>query len=282
MTRDFDLADYDACVLDLDGTVWLGTTPIPGAAAFLDECRRRGITVGFATNAVVHTPRHLLAQLVSCGLARDDEQVVTSGLVMIRTLLAASVRWIAGVMAPALAEQLGEVGIEVVSPNEVDARSFGAPGDGTALVLSSHRGATIGEIERLGRLVVAGHPLYLTSREPGFPIEGGMEPGGGVLMAALSLMYPSAAPTVVGKPSTFYAEVVAEVAGVDRTRLLMVGDSQRADIGIATELGCDGLLVTDHSVAVLDPQLPAPTFVAGSLAEPPRPFDPTGGGTAGG
>ena len=86
--QDFDASRYDAFVFDLDGTVWLGAdAPIPGAREFLDGCRDRGASVVFATNAIVHSPETLSAQLVRLGLARPDEPVVTSGTVIVRTLL---------------------------------------------------------------------------------------------------------------------------------------------------------------------------------------------------
>jgi len=77
----FDLANYDACIFDLDGTVWLGATdPIPGAADFLERCRDEGKRIAFATNAIVHAPETLSDRLCEAGLARPGEPVVTSGV----------------------------------------------------------------------------------------------------------------------------------------------------------------------------------------------------------
>jgi HAD superfamily hydrolase (TIGR01450 family) len=265
-TRPFDLANYDACVFDLDGTVWLGASdPIPGAAEFLETCRERGITIAYATNAIVHAPEALSERLVAAGIARPDEPVVTSGLVITRTLRARGVERVAAVIPPALADSLSSVGIDVVSPDAVSPDEFGAPDPSRALAMASFREATIGSIERLGRLAVAGHPLYLSSRDPGFPVTGGIEPGGGVLFRALTTMYDVEG-VVLGKPSAEYADTVADTVGVARDRIVMIGDSQRADMGIAAELGCDGVLLTGYSVRPIDPTLPDPTYVAETLA----------------
>lgn len=264
--RPFDLANYDACVFDLDGTVWLGATdPIPGAAEFLESCRDRGITVAYATNAIVHSPEALSDRLVAAGLARPDEPVVTSGLVITRTLRSRGVERVAAVIPPALAGSLSTAGIDVVSPDAVSPDDFGPPDPTRALAMASFRDATIGSIERLGRLAAAGHPLFLSSKDPGFPVTGGIEPGGGVLFRALTTMYDVDA-TVLGKPSPEYADTVADTVGVPRDRILMIGDSQRADMGIAVELGCDGVLLTGYSVRPIDPALPDPTYVGETLA----------------
>jgi ribonucleotide monophosphatase NagD (HAD superfamily) len=159
-----------------------------------------------------------------------------------------------------------------VSPNDVTVDEFGPVGADRALVLASSRGATIGSIERLGRLAAAGHRVYISSKDAGFPIVGGIEPGGGVLFAALTAMYDVDA-TILGKPSPQYAAAVAAAVGGPDRRILMCGDSQRADIGIAHDLGCDSVLLTGHSVRPISRDLPAPTFVARTLADPPEPFD---------
>ena len=132
--------------------------------------------------------------------------------------------------------------------------------------MASSREATIGSIERLGRLADAGHRLYLSSTEPGFPVTGGIEPGGGVLFSALRFMY-DVEPIVLGKPSTQYAAVVADAVGGNGTRIAMIGDSQRSDIAIADILGCDSVFLTRYSIRPLHHEMPMPTYTAPTLAD---------------
>ncbi len=272
-TSAFDIERYEACVFDLDGTVWLGATdPIPGAAEFLDRLRARNVTIAYATNAIVHSPDELSERLVAAGIAQPGEPVVTSGLVITRTLAARGIERVAAVVPPALHASLVGMGIEVVSPDDVGPDEFGPVGSGQALVMASFRQATVGAIERLGRLAHAGHQLFVSSKDPGVPITGGIEPGGGVLLAALTTMYDIEA-KVLGKPSVEYADAVADAVGGRQRRIAMFGDSQRSDIGIARELGADGILLTGHAVKPVDPNLPEPTFVAPTLADPILPFE---------
>ncbi|MEO6570351.1 MAG: HAD hydrolase-like protein, partial [Ilumatobacteraceae bacterium] len=108
----------------------------------------------------------------------------------------------------------------------------------------------------------------LSSQDPGFPTDGGIEPGGGALLAAARAMYDFE-PITVGKPSRLYADAVAEALGRPTGRIAMFGDSQRADMGIAGHLGADGILVTGYSVQPVVSGLPAPTYVCTSLADEP-------------
>ena len=271
MPDQFDVDRYDAFVFDLDGTVWLGTDPIPGAAEFLRRCRDAGKQIAYATNAIVLSPPELSNKLVACGIAHPDEPVVTGGIVMARTVAASGASAVATVVPPALEAQLVEIGMTIVDPYDVTVSDWGDPTTERALCMAASRQATIGAIERLGRLAHAGHRMYLSSRDPGFPVVEGIEPGGGVLLAAAHTMYDFD-PIVVGKPSRFYADVVAEAIGGADQSIVMFGDSQRADIGIAEHLGADSVLLTGHSVRPLDRALPTPTFTAATLADQPAPF----------
>jgi FMN phosphatase YigB (HAD superfamily) len=92
-----------------------------------------------------------------------------------------------------------------------------------------------------------------------------------VLFRALTTMYDVEA-RVLGKPSPEYADTVADAVAVDRSRILMIGDSQRADIGIAHLLGCDGVLLTRHSIRPVAADLPPPTYTAPTLDDEIVPF----------
>ena len=267
----FDLNRYDAAVFDLDGTIWLGPGhPIPGAREFLDRCRDLGCTIAFATNAP-RPPTPVIEQLVADGLARPGEPVITSAVVLTRTLVRRGVTRAGALVPEPMADWMRAAGIEVVAPADHDIDSFGEIGSGRALVMAASRQVTIGDIERLGRLAAAGHPVYVVSKDPGYPVAGGIEPGGGALFAALRTLYDVDA-TILGKPSSAYADAVAAAIGGRERRIVMFGDSQRADMGIAHELGADGVLLTTHSLRPIAPTEPLPTYTAGTLADTPLPI----------
>ena len=271
--RRFELRRYAACVFDLDGTIWLGPDrPIPGAPEFVGRCRDLGIAIAYATNSTVQTPESLSERLVDAGVAHPAEPVVTSGVVMARALRRLGITRAVAVVPDQLAATLTAAGIDVVSPDDMDPRELGSIAPEHALVLAASRGATIGAIERLGRLAAAGHPLYASSTDPGFPAGDGIEPGGGVLLAALRTMYDVDA-TVLGKPSAAYADTVVDALGAPTGPIAVFGDSHRADIGIADHLGADGVLLTAHSLRGIDRQLRPPRFIAPTLADPITPFE---------
>ena len=99
-----------------------------------------------------------------------------------------------------------------------------------------------------------------------------MEPGSGMMVAAARTLYPID-PVVLGKPSKYYADVVADSVRSDGA-IVMFGDSQRADIGIAHHLREDGVLITGPGDAANRVDHPAPTYVTEHLGGPITPYTP--------
>jgi len=258
----FDVARYSAAVFDLDGTVWLSGHPMPGAVEFVDRCRAEGLTITFATNANAISVARLSELLLDCGLGRSDDAVVTGGSVVASTLADLGVVDVIAEAPPAMIDALVATGVNVTQlgldgsiPDD-----WATPMPGRALAVGASRAATFGSVERIGHLASLGHPLYVTSLEPGFPALGRMEPGGGMLVGAMRVLY-DVTPIVLGKPSLPYAEVVRKSLRAEGP-VVVFGDSQRADIGIAEMLGADGVLVTQRHTSA---DLPRPKYVTTGL-----------------
>jgi HAD superfamily hydrolase (TIGR01450 family) len=267
----FDVTRYTSAVFDLDGTVWLSEVPIPGAVEFVDHCRASGLTITFATNATALTVEHLSTRLVECGLGRAGDPVVTGGSVVARTLARLGVLEVIAECPPAMAEAIMARGVTVTTL-PVDAAipdDWTSPMPGRAVTMGASRAATFGSVERIGHLASLGHPLYVTSLDPGFPSIGRIEPGGGMLVAAARALY-DIDPIVLGKPSQPYADAIRESLPSD-ARIVVFGDSQRADIGIAELLGADGVLVTTGNPR---PDLPVPHYVTSRVGDIVREFEP--------
>ena len=58
---------YDAVFLDLDGVVYRGDTPIPGAAEVLRSLSAAGVPKAFLTNNASRTPEQVAEALTRMG-----------------------------------------------------------------------------------------------------------------------------------------------------------------------------------------------------------------------
>src|SRR4051812_39597353 len=74
------LAAHDVLLVDLDGVVYLGPEPIPGAAAALTHARNAGIRLIFVTNNAARPPAEVAEQLTALGIRARAEDVMTSAI----------------------------------------------------------------------------------------------------------------------------------------------------------------------------------------------------------
>src|SRR5215472_13404323 len=77
---------YDVALLDLDGVVYLGGHPIPGAAEALGKAAASGMRLAFVTNNASRTPAAVAAQLTGLGVPARAQDVITSAQAAARLL----------------------------------------------------------------------------------------------------------------------------------------------------------------------------------------------------
>ena len=79
--------------------------------------------------------------------------------------------------------------------------------------------------------------------------------------------------TVVGKPNTFCIDYLVEEHGVERSKILFIGDNLRTDIKLANNSGVDSFLVLTGSTPEDElekylsfPQSGVPTYIGRNLS----------------
>ena len=78
--------DADLFLFDLDGTVYLGDTPIPGAMETLGKLSAMGKKVCFLTNNSSKDKREYVRKLTSMGYPVDLWQIITSTMAAVQFL----------------------------------------------------------------------------------------------------------------------------------------------------------------------------------------------------
>ena len=69
--------------LDMDGTIYMGSTLFPYTHKFLDTLTENGITYSFLTNNPTKSHKDYLIKLDKLGIKATDEQMYTSSLATI-------------------------------------------------------------------------------------------------------------------------------------------------------------------------------------------------------
>lgn len=71
------LKDCTAFLFDLDGTVYWGSKPVPGAAELIEELERRDLAVKYVSNNSSHSLDFVYRKLEGMGIPARREQIIT-------------------------------------------------------------------------------------------------------------------------------------------------------------------------------------------------------------
>lgn len=231
---------YDAFLLDLDGVVWLGAEPLPGAPQAVARLRAAGKAVRFLTNDPRPTRDEVVDRLTSAGVQARVDEVVTSGWATARYLADEGLRSVSVVGSPGLVRELAGAGIAVGDEQ--------AP---QAVVVGCDERVGYADIRRAGSLVIRGARFVATNVDGSFPMPDGPWPATGAIVAAVRAA-TGVEPVVIGKPHP--RMFLAALAGLDPgLRVAVVGDSPNADVLGAHRLGIAGILVAREP-----PRFPVP------------------------
>ncbi|MGH3445764.1 MAG: HAD-IIA family hydrolase [Nocardioidaceae bacterium] len=260
---------YDVALVDLDGVVYVGAEPVPGAAESLTRAAAAGMRVLYVTNNASRPPSTVAVHLNALGVPAQAEDVVSSAQAAARMLAdrlpaGAAVFVIGGAgLFQALADR-GLRGVQTAG----DTGDTGDMGDTVAAVVSGyHPDLTWSTISTGAMLVSDGLPWVAANTDATLPLPTGFGPGNGALVEVVR-RFAGRDPLVAGKPQTPLFEEALRRSGPGRT--LMVGDRLETDIEGATAAGLDSLLVLTGVTGIEEllaaPQRLRPTYLAPDLS----------------
>jgi HAD superfamily hydrolase (TIGR01450 family) len=208
--------DFDGFLIDLDGVVWIGREPVPGSPETLAALLAAGKRIVFVTNNPAKFPAVYAERLRGFGVAVDEEQIVTAGMVAAR--LAREAVGPDGsafvVSRTTLKEMVAATGVTVLEDEE------GRGAD--VVVVSGHRDFNYAELLTAKRALDAGAALIGTSRDPTMPMSGGEWPGTGAVLAAVETASGRVA-EIAGKPERHLFEIAL-------TALALRGSKSTSDV----------------------------------------------------
>lgn len=233
-----------ACVVDLDGVVWLAGEALPDATAGVAELRRRGVPVLFATNNATPTIGELRARLGAIGIEASEEELATSA------------QSAAALLEPGQrVHVVGESGLLEALSARGTTRTDVAP---DAVVVGLTRSFDYAMCDRAAALVRGGARYVATNTDPTLPTPDGLRPGAGAIVAAISTA-AGRAPEVAGKPSTAMVRYLASRVQAGA----VIGDRPSTDGALAAALGVPFALVA----SAVDEPVPEGAVRARSLLE---------------
>jgi 4-nitrophenyl phosphatase len=236
-----------AWALDLDGVIWLGDQPIPGAAGAVARLQATGEPVVFVTNNSSVPVGEVEAKLARFGIEAAG-MVLTSAMAAAERIDPDEVALICA--GPGVVEALEARGVRTVREGKAD-----------VVVVGFHRDFDYERMRIASTAVRDGARLLATNDDATYPTPDGLIPGGGAILAGVSTA-AGVAPEVAGKPHRPMADLVRHRIGDEG---VMVGDRPDTDGRFAVALGYRFALVLSGVTTAL-PVEPEPDLVAPDLA----------------
>ncbi|MFP4639418.1 MAG: TIGR01458 family HAD-type hydrolase [Guyparkeria sp.] len=250
-----------AILFDMDGVLYEGERPIPGAARTLAWCRERGIPFRFLTNTTSRPREALVAKLADMGITADVGEIVTPPVAACDWLS----RHVDGPVAAFVPER---------TRDEFTDLSLAPPGaDRAAAVIVGDLGEgwDFDTLNRAFRLIFdhPGTPLVALGLTRYWQAEDGARLDAGPFVRALEYALGIEA-VVMGKPGRGFFDAALATLGVAAPEAVMIGDDIRSDVDAAMQAGLAAIQLRSGKFRERDLDLGIhPTAVVDSIADLP-------------
>jgi len=218
-------------LLDMDGTVYLGNTLLPGALQFREKLQKTGREWLFITNNSSKSAVHYAAKLAQMGWPAQPEDIMTPGeatCLYLKEQKPGARIFLLG--TPELAAEFAAHGF-ILAKDEPD-----------YVVLGFDMTLEYGKVAAACRFIRAGVPFIATHPDLNCPTEDGFLPDCGS-MAAMLTASTGVKPLVIGKPHAYFIQAVRRRKPFPREEVAIVGDRLYTDIATGVNAGITSILV---------------------------------------
>jgi 4-nitrophenyl phosphatase len=222
-------------VLDLDGTIYRGNDPLPGAREAVGRLRERDVQLLFLSNNPTETPSAYAERLAEMGIEADPGEIASAGSITTEYLVREHPEDpILLIGAPGLRSQFEAAGLSLIDEWR----------EAAVLVASYDREF---DYERLtealwtldtGATFVGTDPDLTVPHPSGRPV-----PGSGAIIGAIARVAGRDPGVICGKPSAEARTVVDRRFGASLEECLIVGDRLDTDIALGARCGMETALV---------------------------------------
>ena len=229
--RKVDFNEIKGFICDMDGVIYHGNRILPGASEFVNWLRQNNKEFLFLTNNSGYTKRELQQKLARMGMEVSEEHFYTSALATAAFLKEQSPGCSVYAIGEAgLLNALYDAGITMndVNPDYV--------------VIGEGKSYSIDTLTKATNLVLKGAKLVGANSDVSGPIEQGIMPACGALIAPIEIATGTKA-YFCGKPNPLMMRTCLKLLGCHSAEAVMIGDRMDTDIISGMEAGMSSVLV---------------------------------------
>ena len=250
--------------LDMDGTIYSGSTLFSFTIPFLASMRELGIGYTFLTNNPSKSVTDYLAKLAALGIDADETQLYTTTQATIEFLQQhhPKAKRLFALGTPSMVKQFEEAGFQMCEDSHLDVPDV--------VVVAFDLTVTYPRLCRAAWWIKQGKPFVATNPDFVCPTD---QPtvlvDCGSLCACLQAATGRAPDKVLGKPDPTMLSGILQRHSLKPHEMAMVGDRTYTDMEMARRAGAVGVLVLTGETTAEDAKKyqPGPDFILPSLQE---------------
>ncbi|MBB4051695.1 4-nitrophenyl phosphatase [Devosia subaequoris] len=227
-----DELQFSAVLSDLDGVVYRGEEPVPGAIARFNRWRETGLPYCFVTNNAEKAPAAFADKIRRLGIDCVPDQVVTSGEIALeyvrRTFPKGVGLYVIGTQA--FKDSVVEAGYDIVEKGAA------------AVLVALDRNFNYAMMATALTNILGGAQLIGTNPDLVRPLSNGFEPGAGAITQSIAAA-SGATPIFMGKPEAAIIETALSRLGFAPSQAIMIGDQLETDILAGQRAGVTSVFV---------------------------------------
>lgn len=255
------LNHYSLYFLDIDGTLIKGRNLLPMTKAFIHRLRKDGKQLFYVTNHPVRSHEEHVEYLTKLGLSIKQEELITPLDGLRRFFNQVDVPYSVYVAASTMVKRkLLDWKIPVIQ------RSYGQH-DNCFVVLGMSSDLNYGMLQEAYQCIQNGATVLVLNPDRTCPsAEYKLLDTGLFLKIFVESGDLKKEPVIIGKPSVWMQDVLAEKINVPKSEVVIIGDTIASDIAIGNALGIDSVFLS-NTYHVSKHKEKSPTHVMASITE---------------
>ena len=227
-------------LIDMDGVIYKGNKLIPGSDIFVQILLEKQIPFLFVTNNSQRSRVDVVLKLANLGVDVEIKHIFTCAI--------STARFLANQKPSGSVYVIGDAGLLTALHDHGYAINETNP---DYVVVGEGRLINFEVLEKALKLIMQGAKLIATNLDPNCPVDGGIRPGCGSIVAFLETASNRKALSL-GKPSPIMMRMARKELDLRTEEVTMIGDTMDTDILGGLQMGYRTVLVYSGSTQPQD------------------------------
>ncbi|KAA9398363.1 HAD-IIA family hydrolase [Haloarcula sp. CBA1130] len=252
---DVKLGDKEAVFFDLDGTLYLGDSPVDGAMEVVKSLKSSGVELYYISNNSSGWKDQYAAKLESMGIEANPDDIILSTDGVINYLKNADATETYVVGTEAMRDAIESEAINPVSDSP------------SHVVVGFDKELTYEKIRKAALMIQNGAEFLVAHQDEVCPTSAGNIPDCGSMAALFETATDQNPDRIFGKPNEEMLTHIIQEKGYTSDDIAIVGDRLQTEIALAERLGCDSIctLSGDATREGIEASSIAPTVILESV-----------------